>query len=86
MKRVVCILIFVCLLLPCLTSCNMASYIEAKRLIKKQDYHAAYKIFEQLGEYKDAEKYSARFQYVPIKATEGNNDMSSTRVPKRCGE
>ncbi len=42
-------------------------YNEAFELIDKGDYNAAYKIFNTLGNYKDSEEQSTRFQYIPVK-------------------
>lgn len=78
MKKLICILICVFLLMPCLVSCDMAAYREAKQLIREQDYHAAYEIFEQLGDFRDSKEQLARFRYVPVRTVV--NDSSSTEV------
>jgi hypothetical protein len=41
-------------------------YSEAHELLEKRDYEAAYALFTQLGDYKDAAKVAACFRYMPI--------------------
>lgn len=41
-------------------------YAEAYALLENRDYEAAYALFTQLGDYKDAAKEAAYFRYMPI--------------------
>lgn len=43
-----------------------AQYVQAYELVETRDYEAAYALFTQLGDYKDAAKEAARFRYVPV--------------------
>lgn len=42
MKKLLCALMFICALVPCLASCDMAEYREAKRLIRELEYKFVY--------------------------------------------
>jgi hypothetical protein len=42
-----------------------AKYAEARELLEKRDYEAAYALFVELGDYKDAAKEAAYFRYMP---------------------
>ena len=41
-------------------------YLEAYEKLEQGEYAAAYEIFVELGDYKDAAKEAARFRYVPV--------------------
>ena len=41
-------------------------YLEAYEKLKQGEYVAAYELFVELGDYKDAAKEAARFRYVPV--------------------
>lgn len=41
-------------------------YLEAYDKLEKGEYVAAYELFVELGDYKDAAKETARFRYVPV--------------------
>ena len=41
-------------------------YLEAYEKLEQGEYVAAYEIFVELGDYKDAAKEAARFRYVPV--------------------
>ena len=43
-----------------------AKYLEAFDKLEQRDYEAAYSLFVELGNYKDAEKEVAKFHYAPI--------------------
>ena len=48
---------------------NASKYRQALELTEQGDYEAAYALFTELGDYKDAKKEAAKFRYVPIKET-----------------
>ena len=43
-----------------------AKYEEALEYLKNGKYNKAYDIFEELGDYEDAEEYLEKFRYVPV--------------------
>ena len=73
-----------------------AKYLEAFELTEKGDYEAAYALFTELGDYKDAEKEAAKFHYAPEKynveyiETEGsrtetiNLSYNENNLPSQC--
>ena len=80
MKKIICVFMIVCIIFLCFVSCNpaihqqaqdesekQARYNEAFTLIDKGDYTAAYEIFSELGNYRDAKEQLSHFQYVPVK-------------------
>ena len=57
-----------------LTACvfgnsSEAKYLKAFELTEKGEYEAAYALFVELGDYKDAEKEAAKFHYIATKET-----------------
>ena len=75
---------------------NEAKYLEAFELTEKGDYEAAYALFTELGDYKDAVKEAAKFHYAPEKynveyiETEGsrtetiNLSYNENNLPSQC--
>ena len=67
------LLVFVCLLNSCQPSDSLdeaaseEKYQEARELLANGDLAKAYKLFTELGDYKDAKKEAARFHFVPTK-------------------
>ena len=45
---------------------NLENYNRAISLLESKDYAGAQALFEQLGDYKDAEEYLSNFYYMPI--------------------
>ncbi len=78
-------LVVICMF--CLTACdrkkNEEKYNQAFELIESGDYEAAYNIFVELGDYKDAEKEASKFHYGIEKITQktikdGNEEIVSS--------
>ena len=67
MKKILSILLLVSMLTICLISCNSKSYKNAFELIDIGEYHAAYEVFCELGNYKDSQKEVTKFHYLPTK-------------------
>lgn len=67
MKKLFAILLMLLLSVTCLASCGELRYNEAYELIEKGDYKAAYEIFSDLGDYKDAKREASRFHYITTK-------------------
>ena len=59
---------------------NEAKYRNAFELIEKGDYDAAYALFIELGNYKDAAKEAAKFHYVPTGLTVKSIEAESTET------
>lgn len=57
---------------------NAAKYEEAFALIKQGDSAAAYRIFEELGDYRDAKEQLSYFRYVPTKVLTKNQVYGNT--------
>ena len=69
MKKILALLIVLCLLAPCLVACDSAKYDDAKALIEEGKYEEAYAILTELGDYKDAKAMLANFYYIPVSGT-----------------
>ena len=57
---------------------NDVKYDEAFALIKQGDDEAAYQIFEELGDYRDAKEQLSFFRYVPTKVLTKNQVYGNT--------
>ena len=83
MKKIISLLITVCILVSSLVSCNVfeksSLYKEANSLIEKGEYEKAYEILKDLGDYKDAEKMLSRFRYAPTSITLKNSRMEDMK-------
>ena len=67
MKKILALLIVLCLLASCLVACDSgARYDDAKALIEEGKYEEAYAILADLGDYKDAKELLANFYYAPV--------------------
>ena len=69
MKKIVTLFLLMCIgltLVACSADPKEAKYAEACELLEKRDYEAAYALFVELGDYKDAAKEAAYFRYMPI--------------------
>lgn len=55
-----------------------AKYEEAFALIKQGDSAAAYRIFEELGDYRDAKEQLSYFRYVPTKSVSQDHAYGNT--------
>ena len=72
MKKIVTFTLLLCMVLA-LAACTPEQtpdpkedkYAEAYELLEKRDYEAAYALFVELGDYKDAAKEAAYFRYIP---------------------
>ncbi len=87
-------LAFVCVLFFGLTSCNNSNkgevnqeteqenqYNQAFELIKTKDYEGAYKIFKELGDYKDSKEQLNRFKWGIKKVVcNEDDDVSSLEI------
>ena len=81
MKKLICVLLTVCMLMLCLVSCKATTYKKALDLIAAGDYEAAYELLEQLGDYKDAKEYLERFRYVPVSTiVKGNSNDAVANI------
>ena len=67
MKRFITILLLVVMTALCLSACNSRKYDDAFELINNGDYDAAFEIFSELGDYKNAREELENFYYVPTK-------------------
>ena len=66
-----------------LTACslgNASKYRQALELTEQGDYEAAYALFNELGDYKDAAEEAAKFHYIPIKETAQLISPDGTRI------
>ena len=66
-----------------LTACslgNASKYRQALELTEQGDYEAAYALFTELGDYKDAAEEAAKFHYIPIKETAQLISPEGTRI------
>ena len=68
MKKIVALILLTCMILT-LAACADADqretmYAEAYTLLEKRDYEAAYALFAQLGDYKEAAKEASYFRYI----------------------
>ena len=64
MKKFLSILLLVSMLIVCMSSCSFLKYKDAYKLIDNGDYEAAYDIFCELGDYKNAEDEVEKFHYL----------------------
>ena len=69
MKKIVIFILLTCMVLS-LAACGKADpreekYEQAYELLENRDYEAAYALFVELGDYKDAAKEAAYFRYMP---------------------
>ena len=69
MKKIVCILVLLCVILGCFCSCiddikNQKLYDKGLSLLEEGRYGEAYMIFKNLGDYEDAAQIFSRFVYV----------------------
>ena len=74
MKRIVCMLVLVCVMLGSFCACideykNQKKYEEGLRYLEEGSYGLAYTVFKNLGDYKDSEKIFSRFVYVRDRVT-----------------
>ena len=59
---------------------NASKYRQALELTEQGDYEAAYALFTELGDYKDAAEEAAKFRYIPIKETAEFISPEGTRI------
>ena len=78
MKKILALLIVLCLLGSCLVACNSTKYDDALKLIDEGNYTEAYKLLSELGDYKDAKALLASFYYVPVSGTYTEGDETLT--------
>ena len=78
MKKILALLIVLCLLGSCLVACNSAKYDDALKLIDEGNYTEAYTLLSELGDYKDAKALLASFYYVPVSGTFTEGDETLT--------
>ena len=70
MKKIVTFVLLACMVFS-LAACGKADpreekYAQAYELLENRDYEAAYALFVELGDYKDAAKEAAYFHYMPV--------------------
>lgn len=90
MKKIIIALLIVLSLTFTLASCSMVNnivesispkniaYDEALKLLDEGQYEAAYEVFKELGDFKDSEKYLARFHYMMVGVTGKSVDGNET--------
>lgn len=90
MKKLVSILLLISMLTLCITACGntkdttdpvlQPKYDNAMELLEAGNYTEAYKIFAELGDYKDAKKHLGRFLIVPVKTTVTEAGTTEERI------
>lgn len=75
MKRIICIIVTLCLLVVSLVSCKGSDYKEALKMLEEGKYEEAKTILEELGDYKDCPDLLSNFHYVPVTATDENGTV-----------
>ena len=83
MKKIVCILVLLCVILGCFCSCaneikNRESYNKGLRLLEAGRYSEAYVVFKNLGDYEDSAEILSHFVYVRERATVTDSQGVST--------
>lgn len=74
------VLVMCAAVLAACANTNAARYREAFDLLEQKDYEAAYALFTELGDYKDAAKEVAKFHYVPTSYTAEYTDSEGTTI------
>lgn len=69
LKVVLIVVMCMSFLVACKENENEKKYQQAYELLESKDYEAAYDLFVELGDYKDAAKEAARFHYSYLKTT-----------------
>ena len=74
MKRIVCMLVLVCVMLGSFCACideykNQKKYEEGLRYLEEGSYGLAYTVFKNLGDYEDSAEILSHFVYVRERAT-----------------
>ena len=69
LKVVLIVVMCMSFLVACKENENEKNYQQAYELLESKDYEAAYDLFVELGDYKDAAKEAARFHYSYLKTT-----------------
>ena len=86
MKKFICILILIFMLIPTLTSCGTEKqqiYENAIDLLEAGEYAKAKSYFEDLGNYKNAQKILSHFHDIPVKYFEDGKLICEVKLSEK---